>query len=536
MAGVLWQEKYRPLELVDYIDIDVYKPLIDKWWRPFGTFYQDTNDYKARLQHHKLKTAGKKARTLPKSLAQEPLKITSKPFLVLYGEPGTGKTTLAHCIFKLYNMDVIEINSSDARNKKLLAESINTGKKSVIYDGEDTKDIGIIMDELDGLSTGDMGGASTLVEITTLSVLDNGMVHAKFPVICTTNSIKEKKLKPIMDLAVIIHITPPGPDKLLKLAEKINTLEQLGLTGSELAQLAEICPADFRKLIEYLNRCQFAKCRHNELNNILLEIRDSVGSLQLTRVANLPIQNILAHIISLPVSEPNKFSKELDVLVDGDAQQFYYNLLDNYAGVLDQLSCQDLTALKIASNFTTTVPMVTWTGQHKDWALQPYINYIGPVAGLKILNRAYSNSTGLTSGVTTGYHTKYNTFRSDTGYFNNNVVSLDTNIPFTQNSTHTIPFTLNSKPTSSDMEHITFTKGLGEREFIGMPVTLHRDTNPVHTVPTSRQPKYNYYTGLLTGDIELLMMSRTNQALKHIVVTNTKHTNNIIKKTTNMLA
>ena len=125
--------------------------------------------------------------------------------------------------------------------------------------------------------------------------------------------------------------------------------------------------------------------------------------------------------------------------------------------------------------------MITWTGGHKDWILQPYINYIGPVAGLKLLNRAYSNA-GLTAGVTTGYHTKYNTFRSDTGYFNNNVVSLDTNIP------------------------------------------------------TSRQPKYNYYTGLLTGDVELLLMSRTNQALKHIVVSNTKHTNNIIKKANNMLA
>ena len=38
-----------------------------------------------------------------------------------------------------------------------------------------------------------------------------------------------------------------------------------------------------------------------------------------------------------------------------------------------------------------------------------------------------------------------------------------------------VPFTLNSKPTP------------GEREFLGTPVPLHWDNNPVHTVVFSRQ-------------------------------------------------
>ena len=142
----------------------------------------------------------KPIKTKRKKPLQAPDKIAQLPFLILYGEPGTGKTTLAHCIFSALNYDVIEINSSDSRNKKLLTEIIDTGKRSVVFTEDGNKELGLIMDELDGLTDGESGGASTLVELTVIKDLGTGNLKVRYPVICTTNSIKEKKLKQIMDL------------------------------------------------------------------------------------------------------------------------------------------------------------------------------------------------------------------------------------------------------------------------------------------------------------------------------------------------
>ena len=129
----LWQEKYRPTELADYINLEAYGPLIEKWWSPFANYYKSYQAYKQAQANPVKKKPSKKK---PANIIQQPRKLTANPFLVLYGEPGTGKTTLAHCLFKHYGLDVIEINSSDARSKSLLTNAIETGKKSVVYSGD----------------------------------------------------------------------------------------------------------------------------------------------------------------------------------------------------------------------------------------------------------------------------------------------------------------------------------------------------------------------------------------------------------------
>ena len=147
----LWQEKYRPRKLSDYINLNDYQKAIDTWWAPFDKYNKAYEKYRAAL--------AKPIKAKRKKPLQAPDKIAQLPFLILYGDPGTGKTTLAHCIFSALNYDVIEINSSDSRNKKLLSELIETGKRSVVFTEDGNKELGLIMDELDGLTDGESGGA-----------------------------------------------------------------------------------------------------------------------------------------------------------------------------------------------------------------------------------------------------------------------------------------------------------------------------------------------------------------------------------------
>lgn len=499
----LWQEKYRPRTLTDYISLDHYQKIIDTWWAPFDKYNKAYEKYRATL--------AKPIKTKRKKPLQAPDKIAQLPFLILYGEPGTGKTTLAHCIFSALNYDVIEINSSDSRNKKLLSELIETGKRSVVFTEDGNKELGLIMDELDGLTDGESGGATTLVELTVIKELGAGNLQVRYPVICTTNSIKEKKLKQIMDLGILINIKQPGPIELNKLATQINTSESIGLSPAELELLADKSARDYRKLIDTMYQIYLAPDRHRELQIII----DNIEAFsQLSPYTNLPIQEVTGHLVahkplgSKSVKEMRHFCNELEAFFYTDCQLFYINLLDNYPGILEQLFGAEfdqgmratsattqqekyklfLTTLDyMTQNYLVTDPYTAWEKTHMDsdsiiwnkYIFQDYTVLSSLYANFKLLNTI--NNTWLQSPlnrINTVYHSKYNNKKTDAGYYNNNMINFVQKLPGSQ---------------------------------------------------------FTFMNDVFSGDIELLLLAKksTTPALKSFVIGNTRHTTNLIKKIKN---
>ena len=122
MNNQLWIDKYTPNNFNDFIINHDIKVKIKKWLNDFKT-KKNTNNC-----------------------------------LFLVGSPGVGKTTVAHLIFKEFNYDIIELNASDIRTQKLVRSKIDSilGKRNVLnLLCKKNKDIGIIMDEIDGMTMGE---------------------------------------------------------------------------------------------------------------------------------------------------------------------------------------------------------------------------------------------------------------------------------------------------------------------------------------------------------------------------------------------
>jgi len=286
----IWTEKYRPKTLSEY-----YMPI-----KQLATVKKWIKSYIAKSED-------------------------SKPFLILYGTAGIGKTTLAHLILKKYKFDIIECNASDSRSKKNLQELIGQiGKVSVVVtdkaiqncnfftdiikpfaseqiatDGrhkktsnsnqqatfinnvhsqcksantskintfkkdeltlKSFKQTAIIMDEIDGLTGGESGGVHELLDIIVTQNPKTKECKSICPVICTTNSIREKKLQGVVKLGVVVNIGKPTGSDSRKLIERILKTENFTIPDEKIASIINVANGDYRQLIyltydEYLNR------------------------------------------------------------------------------------------------------------------------------------------------------------------------------------------------------------------------------------------------------------------------------------------
>jgi len=155
---------------------------------------------------------------------------------LLTGPPGIGKTTVAHLVVKACGFIVVERNASDERSATAIKALFETAAKS--------KHIGekrvLIMDEVDGMSSGDRGGVGELARICKIST---------FPIICIANERSTPKLRPLVAACMDVRFARVPKGMIAKALTK-----RLGVPTADLERLAEQSGNDIRAL---LNAVQF---------------------------------------------------------------------------------------------------------------------------------------------------------------------------------------------------------------------------------------------------------------------------------------
>ena len=88
--------------------------------------------------------------------------------LYIYGPAGSGKKFFIKNILKKLNYDVICYDSGEIRNKSII-ESITqnniTDKNVLSLFTKNHKKIALLMDEIDGMNSGDKGGINSLIKL-----------------------------------------------------------------------------------------------------------------------------------------------------------------------------------------------------------------------------------------------------------------------------------------------------------------------------------------------------------------------------------
>lgn len=243
----LWTEKYKPKHSTEIIENSKLVDSLREWLNSWNKKYRDISPPEQKRGAPKEQRAA-----------------------LLSGIPGIGKTSVAHLIARECGYDVVELNASDTRSAKTIKELIqkSTKNKSIteyfLKVGEtEKKKICIVMDEVDGMSSGDRGGVAELVKI---------IKTTRVPIICICNDRSKQSLKTLISHSLDLKFSKPKYNVVLSRMKKICRVERLQVDEKVLENLVKKSNSDIRSI---LNNLQFNSVGCTSMDETILETKTS---------------------------------------------------------------------------------------------------------------------------------------------------------------------------------------------------------------------------------------------------------------------
>ena len=170
--------------------------------------------------------AAQEIKTILSNFDKEHKNTNYKKGFYIYGSSGVGKTMFITAILKEMNYDIIKYDAGDVRNKMLIdaIASNNISSRNVLdMMHKKSRKIAILMDEIDGMNSGDKGGLNALIKLirqkkTKKQKQENTTLN---PIICIGNYNIDKKIKELMKVCNVIELKTPTQPQMKTLISHI---------------------------------------------------------------------------------------------------------------------------------------------------------------------------------------------------------------------------------------------------------------------------------------------------------------------------
>ena len=446
---ISWLEKYRPKCLSEYYIEKQQLDIVKTWIKDFRN---NEND--------------------------------AKPFLILYGTAGIGKTTLAYLILNYYDYEIIECNASDTRTKKTIRESIGQiSKVSVCVDEKNKfKKVAIIMDEIDGLVGGESSSVQELIDIVTKDK-DSKTLRNICPVVCTTNSIKDKKLQPLIKQGIVLHINKPSSNDCRKLIDKISKTEEFTISKNTKADIIDKANGDYRQIIMLLFSYYHSLKILPIIESTILNTKIIINIPTIPTIPTISTISTIPNISTIPIPQKSIKYYEEDIerfeiikkisnlcetpldkikyfltnktriedicyMCSYDSNLYYMNLYINIIPIISTIQSKSglKTKYSLLQNYKLLYEIYNLLKYadllnnsiflDKNWELLDYFDIIGFAMPLKMLydNNASNASKNIIEEFNMCHHTQYNFMRQE-----QSMIKKKLNIDYTK--THNIDLT-----------------------------------------------------------------------------------------------
>lgn len=172
----------------------------------------------------------------------EDVGLPKQKALILYGQAGIGKTSIAHALANEMEWDIIELNASDQRTAGIINRIAGSASKTGTFDGVSGRKL-IILDEADNMhGNRDRGGSGAIMKL---------IKNTSQPIILIVNNFYKLDIS-LRSMCKNLQFNKVNNSVIIKLLKDICNKENIDIENKVVEHIAQTSNGDVRAAINDL--------------------------------------------------------------------------------------------------------------------------------------------------------------------------------------------------------------------------------------------------------------------------------------------